>query len=354
MTNRAHLGTEWAFARIAVSRAFAVYLVFAVGCIPPADRLQDRPCPCADGWNCDRSRNVCVEGPVSDASIDAGDGPTDSNIDSNSDGSVDRTCWVGECLWDGAFRFVVDDGSILNTLDVTNNPSFSPEACALYYSINGTVHVARRSSPTSPFTGEVPLPEINVANSFNGKATISPDGLELIYTNDQRGMSDAYRSRRTSLLAGWAPGALAEDISVADRATFDTVLAPSGLAVYFSRVEEGTTQDILVARRSRLSDTFGPPEVENFALPEVAEAEPSTTFDERVIAYVTVRDADTERQLYFATRSASAEPFVERGRIPGPFLDQGNEIEATISPDGCELIVLRPGTPPTRLTYEAL
>jgi hypothetical protein len=87
-----------------MTRSFAATLLFSslVACVAQRPIVDDQPCPCAPGWSCDKSRNVCVANAGS-----VGTGGTGSGGNSGTGGAT-------PC--DGGATIICTDGSMACSL----------------------------------------------------------------------------------------------------------------------------------------------------------------------------------------------------------------------------------------------
>lgn len=161
-------------------------------CTVPDGLLDDRPCPCLEGWVCDATRNVCVEGdlPPVDAGRDedggalADGGPGDaaaadaSAMDAGPPEpppAVDTTCWLRAetCDWTGDFELVPGDPAVIGFATLSRNPAFSPDGCELYSTRSAGAFVASRENAGDAFG---PSAEVSgLEGTGAGKASITPE-----------------------------------------------------------------------------------------------------------------------------------------------------------------------------------
>ncbi|MFK7986412.1 MAG: hypothetical protein AB8I08_10300 [Sandaracinaceae bacterium] len=341
----------------------AILAGLASGCVVP-NLLEDRPCPCAAGWSCDEPRNVCVRSDSGTGSDDSGSSPADAGPgdagpgdagpgDAGPADAVPTTCWVDAtgCDWSepGSFAFFEDDGTALSNVAVTGNAILSPDGCSLYYESDGEVFVAERPNGTSPFGLGRSVGAINTS-APEVRGTESPDGRELLFVRVAE-VAQVFRARRGDRAGAWDTGAPVDILNDATSDSFDVALSPRGLDVYMTRVA-GAVGRIFVAQRAALADEFGvPTPLADFAEGGSVEAEPSVTADDRVIVIIRSGSGETERQAHYAIRNRRGEAFGDLTLVPGAFFELDREEDVSVSPDGCELFVLRRGRQ-TRLTYQ--
>ncbi len=311
--------TSWHNLGVYGRTALLAVACVSAGCALPSDLLEGRPCPCAAGWSCDRARSVCVR---------------------EGGATVATTCWLraDRCDWSvpSAFEFI-EDGIRVGAPEA-DNPQFSPDACAVYYAVDGDLFVASRSGPGAPFGVGAPLVDLNTAE-VESKATVGPAGLEIFFSRASGGVTDTYRSRRSTTAAPWSAATRVGPLNAPGVDTFDVALAPHGLRIFFSR-ETGGDQELYAARRASSTDPFDAPRViSELSMPGWSTAEPSVTAEERVITFT--RSAGSDRGLFYATREGADDRFGVTRSLPGPRLAVGDERGVAVSPDGCELIVRR-------------
>ncbi|MFK7986351.1 MAG: hypothetical protein AB8I08_09995 [Sandaracinaceae bacterium] len=366
---------------VALAVAFAAFVL--ASCVPNPNQLVGRPCPCApeSGFVC--VDGICVEGGAPDAGspvdagasdagtadagavdsgrLDAGPldaGPLDASVPMPP--GVPTTCWTRttSCDWSDptGFEFIEGDTEVIADLNLSSNPTFSPDGCELYYSDSAVMHVARRTAAGSPFVAAGPVEGIDQDGSRNSKAAVSPDQLQLFFTSDRTdgAFHTIHRSSRDAPDAPW--GAVEEVAALTIRGlnNWDGVLAPHGLRYYWSPNRDDT-QFIFMGERASLDAPFSA----GVAIPELADmgaamAEPAVSADGRVLVFITdaVELSGGEREIAYATRAHWQASFGEVRAVPGPALATGVERESTVSPDACEVLVLKAGTF-LYLTYEA-
>ncbi|MEM9074883.1 MAG: hypothetical protein AAGE52_40675 [Myxococcota bacterium] len=346
------------FHRTAFLCAQPLFALGLVACTVSDGLLENRACPCIDGYAC--VDGICVRGDASDARIP--DAAQDAGVDAAVD--LPTTCWqrVEGCDWStaGSFTFIAA-GTVVDVASSVRNVSLSPDGCELLFTLPGgsgraDFWHAQRPDAASSFGEPEPIEELNGPGRFNGKVTVAANGLELFFTSAIEGASSLiYRSERSSLDGEWSIGDLVDPLNAAGVETFDVSLAPTGRRIFFSRQVLAMDQELLVAERSSDDAPFGPPAVvEELSQRGLPEAEPVVTADERVMTYIVPPAVAADRQLNYATRPDRDAPWVPRGTVPGEVLAIAGELEGIVSPDGCELFLVRSDGDAQRLIYESV
>lgn len=291
-------------------------------------------------------------GTFPDASVDAG---------ANEPPAVETTCWQPEaCDWTVPFRFNMDSSTLGREATFGANFTFSPDGCEvmfLRFVPPRDLYMARRTGPNANLESEMPIDGINGVDYTEDKATLSPTGLELFHTNlipPDSGLNRAYRSTRAAGSDPWSARELVDELNLDGFNTYEINLAPHGLRVYLIHADDDTTRTLKVAERASLTDAFSAPT--EIVLPSTAfsVASPSVTADGRVLTFISRAEPGSPREFHYATRPHWQAPWEEQtGMITSSFLDGGDEDEAIVSPDGCELFVRRDSSI-TRLVYRPL
>jgi len=325
-----------------------------LACVVPDGILEDRPCPCADGFRCVADR--CVRGDDLDASVDAGgldagpptdapavDAPRDGGPDAGADGGTpfSRRCWREPtgCDWSvpGA-RFVPRAATLSPVPPNLTNPRFSSDACTLYYASGSPTDLfeAERGSAGAAFGTGVALEGVNTEER-EGVAAVTPDGLELFFT---RHAVDAptflYRARRDAPDDAWSGIEVATDLQVDAVDHFDPALSPDGLHAFFTAAT--ATHPIYRASRGSLGVDFDEPEIVDVDIVETPDsfAEPAVNADDTLLAFIAFYPP-RRFELYFVTRDSPEAPY---GRASlAPTTTARDTVEYALSPDGCELFV---------------
>lgn len=323
----------------AVMRLASLALLLLGACVVPDDLLDDRACPCGEGFFCGASQRCLPDG------------------DTSEPPATPRTCWQPRvCDWSvpGTFTFDQDDGSIWQ-IDRVSNVSFSPDGCSLLHATQLNIFESMRPSATEPFGPAMRMTSISVPDSQHGKGSFGPFGLELFYSSalPEEGAL-VYRSTRSTLEEPFSPGVIVDNLNAPGLNTFDVFLAPHGRRIYFARGTASEDQDLLVAERPTLSAPFGPPRrLDELSMDVLSEAEPMVTADGLTMTYIATPGLGATRQVFYATRESWNDPWTPRGIVPGDFLAMGDEREGAISADGCELAIIR-DPDVIRLVYRSL
>lgn len=319
--------------------------VVAFGCVVP-DLLDDRPCPCASGWFCDVARSRCVPGAARDAAVTDASVARDAADDARTDAGRDpaRRCWrrPDACSWDTAgFRFDEDPASNLGAV-FGRMALLSPDACAVYYGLSGAVERRERAAAGAPFGDRIVLTALNQMGTTTQTATITPDGLEILFVTNRVATGEIYRSTRPTLSDGFSIPVRAEDLLTPGVTSihYDPALSPDGLTFYFAPVIDGFQR--LYAAERRVSGTaFEMPQEIDLAplglAPTVqAVYRPTVTSSGRVMLFGAV---GTGRDLLYTTRAAPGAPWGRAAALPTGLFTTERLSDASVSPDGCEVLV---------------
>jgi len=179
---------------------------------------------------------------------------------------------------------------------------------------------------------------------FEGKPSLSADGLELYFVSDRPGAlggpgdQDIYVSRRESTHDDWgAPERVPPPIS---SAFFDITpsISRDGLALYFASNRPGPFSppwpDLWVSHRASVDDPWG--EVVNLG-PGVNtplfEGSISVSDDE-LTAYFAGVTPDFVFKIYVSTRNSTDEPFGPRVLVDPPINSDGHAYGPALTPNG--------------------
>ncbi len=321
-------------------------IFWTTSCVIPDDLLDERTCPCGEGWYCSSER-ICVR-----------------NDDNTNPPAVEATCWQAPlgCDWSqpGTFTFEEDEGSVFPFPGRAANFIFSPDGCTVFYNreTDNAIHIYEVSRTSGePFGSEIRTPGVGSDGTHEGKASVSADGLTLYYSASAFGAggddAEVFMSTRESRMESWQGQTQVDALSAPGLATFDVFVAPHGLRAYFSRTTFTEDQDLLVAERPHSGAPFGQPRiVEEVSQGLLGESEPVVSANGRVMTYVAIPAVGAARQLYYATRNSWQDEWEPQGPVPGTFFSAGDEFEGAISPDACEILA-RGSEGYRRLVYRA-
>lgn len=350
--------------RVAWGPVVALAVIFGsipgTGCTLPDGLLEDRACPCLEGWYCGPA-GVCVQGAAPDGGQpDAGDDA--GGIDAGADGALDATldgglpmppvaCWTrpAGCDWTApGARFVERADSTFSALGSISNPAFSPDGCVVFFGRGspGDIYRVRRASAAEPFGAEQAVDELNREDVRDAHATVGPDLLEVLFTSnrdDPESRARIFRSRRLSPAAAWSIPELAMELDLPGYDLYDPHLAPHGLQFFFSPSAPGD-QSLWVADRDDPSEAFGAPR----RLPDpvgigvggmtTGLAEPATNFDGTLLVFIEAQEPRAFK-MHYRTRDHWRGDFGDARRVPSEFTDTHDIYDMGLSPDGCELVV---------------
>lgn len=264
---------------------------------------------------------------------------------------VDTTCWtnVSGCDWSENFGLNVGTSPALP--DGAVNAAFTPNGCAVLFSVSRDLFIARRSSPGDAFGDPEELPVLST-NASEDKVIFAPGELEALVVRRVDDDAFVFRATRPSTADDFGDVTQVLPLNRIGFNSYDISLSGDGLRLYMGRPRNAlSSQDILVATRtSRVGEFEEPVVVEELSDFDLGEAEPVVSADGRTIVIATTRDADSRLRLYYATRADPSGSWGPLRTLPGEFLNQANEREGALSPDGCELLVNRGGSL-TRLVH---
>jgi hypothetical protein len=179
---------------------------------------------------------------------------------------------------------------------------------------------------------------------FEGKPSLSADGLELYFVSDRPGAiggpgdQDIYVSRRTSVNRSWgAPERVPPQVS---SAFFDITptISLDGLALYFGSNRPGPFSppwpDLWVSRRASVNDAWG--EAVNLGAgvnTPFFEGSIDISPDQRTAFFAGVTP-DFVFDIFVSWRSSTDEPFGPRVKLPEPINSDGHDYGPALTPDG--------------------
>jgi hypothetical protein len=146
--------------------------------------------------------------------------------------------------------------------------SVTADGLLMIFNSNGTLYQARRGSTSEPFTNATPLgANVNSSAFEQTAAALTPDGLVLVFQRDPNGQTpptspdmDLFETRRASLDVPFGPATPMPSV-IDDYSAQTPWISSDGLMLLFSSTRPGSRglEDIWVATRSNLSETFGAP-----------------------------------------------------------------------------------------------
>jgi WD40 repeat protein len=197
-----------------------------------------------------------------------------------------------------------------------------------------------------PYCYETPVHLDSPVNTpgFEGKPSLSADGLELYFVSDRPGAlggagdQDIYVSRRRSVNRSWGPPErVPPPIS---SAFFDITptISLDGLALYFGSNRPGPFSppwpDVWVSRRASVNHPWG--EAVNLG-PGVNtalfEGSIDTSPDQRT-AFFAGMTPDFVFDIFMSRRSSTDAPFGPRVKLPEPINSDGHDYGPALTPDG--------------------
>ena len=197
-----------------------------------------------------------------------------------------------------------------------------------------------------PYCYETPVHLASPINTsgFEGKPSLSADGLELYFVSDRPGAlggsgdQDIYVSTRTSINRSWGPPKRVPP--PVSSAFFDITptISLDGLALYFGSNRPGPFSppwpDLWVSRRASVNHPWG--EAVNLG-PGVNtplfEGSIDISPDQRTAFFAGVTP-DFVFDIFVSRRSSTDEPFGTRVQLPEPINSDGHDYGPALTPDG--------------------
>jgi len=197
-----------------------------------------------------------------------------------------------------------------------------------------------------PYCYETPIHLDSTVNTpgFEGKPSLSADGLELYFVSDRAGAlggpgdQDIYVSRRSSVNRSWGPPERVPP--PVSSAFFDITptISLDGLALYFASNRPGPFSppwpDQWVSRRASVNDPWG--EAVNLG-PGVNtplfEGSIDISPDQRTAFFAGVTPGFVF-DIFVSRRSSTDEPFGPRVKLPEPINSDGHDYGPALTPDG--------------------
>jgi WD40-like Beta Propeller Repeat len=184
---------------------------------------------------------------------------------------------------------------------------------------------------------------INTA-AFEGKPSLSADGLELYFVSDRPGAlggpgdQDIYVSRRSSVNSTWGPPErIPPPVS---SAFFDITptISIDGLALYFGSNRPGPFSppmpDLWVSRRRSVNHPWGEPVNLGAGInTPLFEGSIDISPDQRTAFFAGVTP-DFVFDIFLSNRSSTDEPFAPRVKLPPPINSEGHDYGPALTADG--------------------
>lgn len=178
---------------------------------------------------------------------------------------------------------------------------------------------------------------------FEGKPSLSSDGLELYFVSDRPGAlggpgdQDIYLSRRASTQADWGPPERVPPPISSPFFDITPSMSLDGLALYFASNRPSPNSpplpDLWVSHRASVNDEWG--EAVNLGQgvnTPLFEGSISVSDDE-LTAYFAGMTPEFVFKIYKATRSSTAEPFGPRELVEPPINFDGNAYGPALTPN---------------------
>jgi Tol biopolymer transport system component len=279
-------------------------------------------------------------GPDASAGLDArvgGDaGAPDEGIDASPGTRPSLACWSSPMP--SAPMALELLNSPLDELD----PFLSRDGQRLYFSSGrGQAGLFQVYMSTRTESGDFGEPELYLSDAGGSIShfELSDDELTILMSSDRpggRGHTDIWLGTRHTRVEPFSRFVLLDNVN-SEGNDFDPHFARDTRELWFapdSLADGMGGQDIALARRTSNAQTFSAPAL----VPELSsagnDASPSLSRDGLVVVFAS--DRDGSRDVWYATREATEQPFGAPQKVPGLDTDD-NEREPFLSADGCEL-----------------
>ncbi|HEY4058236.1 MAG TPA: hypothetical protein VGM39_16600, partial [Kofleriaceae bacterium] len=264
------------------------------------------------------------DNPIDARQVDGSDSAVDSD-GPGPDSAPEPAPGACESMWQSG-NVAFDQPVVLTGLGPTtydSDPWVSHDELTIYW-VGGTmpapppgmptkddVFTATRLSKTSPFSNPMRVTAIDSAGD-DSKAALTVDELDVILSavHPPKADTDFYEARRTTKTDPFSlPDTVAfTNINTADP-EYDPHLDPSGLRLYYSKIEGGKQKIVLSERASR-SDVFSAPVLvpvvndgTNPTNVPIYAADPSLSENEHIILFTTDKTATKlGGNMWYATR----------------------------------------------------
>lgn len=212
--------------------------------------------------------------------------------------------------------------------------------------VRGGNNLQAECSAGKPYCYDTPVhldSQINTPG-FEGKPSLSADGLELYFVSDRPGAlggpgdQDIYVSRRKSVNDSWdAPERVPPPVS---SPFFDITpsISLDGLDLYFGSNRPGPFSppwpDLWVSHRASATDPWG--EAINLGAgvnTPLFEGSIDVSPDQRT-AYLAALSPGFVFDIFVSTRRSADEPFGPRVKLPQPVNSEGQDYGPALTPDG--------------------
>lgn len=188
---------------------------------------------------------------------------------------------------------------------------------------------------------------INTEEHYESSLTVTPDGLECIFTSVRPGglgLPDLWRSKRESTDQPWS-----DAVNMGRRFNFSgwdwsPTLSADGLELFYTSCRDGGPGDIWCSRRGDLGEDWPPPRPIRNLDGSSKDHAATLSSDGRVLFFMSFgRPGNIGiTDIWMSTRRAPGYPWSKPIRLPEPVNSTGREAPRMISADG-SLLVFRRG-----------
>lgn len=217
-----------------------------------------------------------------------------------------------------------------------DHPFVTEDELTIYFSRNGDIYRATRTSISSDFGAATAESSLNTAK-VEGKVFVTADGLRAFFASDrgpQAAGFDLYRGARASAVFDFSVDTQYVNTLNSGGPDEDPFLTPDLLQIYFTQQSNGQTR-ITQAERNNTSQSFG--NAHRVFGGSRIESSPSLALGQTLLVFA-VQDSDGSH-IYYSKRASTTATFTTA--TP---LDLGASVAPAsphISADGCRIYFSR-------------
>lgn len=236
----------------------------------------------------------------------------------------------------------------LNSAGYDRDPWLTPDGLTIYFSSDRTgslgssdIWMASRPDLASPFATPVNAGDFNTADN-DGRLSLTFDLLNAYLSTSRSGSLggvDIFSATRASVDDMFASFTPVANVNSVDN-EHDPLISPDGLRLYFApsnHPQRVGGQDLAIAVRARRGDSFAASTVLANVNSTSGDADPSLTFDERILLFASGRAGGLgSSDIYYAVRPDLGSDFSAALLLP-VINSASSDGDPFISGDGCEL-----------------